>query len=154
MIEKLKFITITGPKNDIDRVYSKYLMKYPIHFENALDELSETANLLPFVEPNPYKELLGKSEYLVSFLEEKETKSSLIKESNACDLISTLYDEIQEYSKEKDSLQKEIAHLTELKEQIQPFLHININLKYCRNIYSISNVHNLVKYFLAQKIDT
>ena len=40
MIEKMKFISITGPKADIDRVVSKYLSKYEIHLENALSDLT------------------------------------------------------------------------------------------------------------------
>ena len=58
MIEKMKFITLTGPKDDIDRVTETYLRKYEIHLENAMTELSDVKNLVPFQEPNPYKELL------------------------------------------------------------------------------------------------
>ena len=37
MIEKMKFLSITGPKADIDRMTETYLSKYEIHLENALD---------------------------------------------------------------------------------------------------------------------
>ena len=40
MIEKMKFLSITGPKTDIDRVVNTYLCKYEIHLENALSELT------------------------------------------------------------------------------------------------------------------
>ena len=33
MIEKMKFLSITGPKTDIDRVVNTYLCKYEIHLE-------------------------------------------------------------------------------------------------------------------------
>ena len=46
MIEKMKFLSITGPKTDIDRVVNTYLSKYEIHLENALSELH---SLLPTV---------------------------------------------------------------------------------------------------------
>ena len=36
MIEKMKFLSITGPKADIDRMTETYLSKYEIHLENAL----------------------------------------------------------------------------------------------------------------------
>ena len=39
MIEKMKFLSITGPKADIDRVVSDYLSKYEIHLENAMAQL-------------------------------------------------------------------------------------------------------------------
>ena len=48
MIEKMKFLSITGPKADIDRVVNTYLSKYEIHLENALSELTTVQNLTPF----------------------------------------------------------------------------------------------------------
>ena len=38
MIEKMQFVSITGPKADIDRVVDQYLSRYEIHLENALTE--------------------------------------------------------------------------------------------------------------------
>ena len=58
MIEKMQFLTITGPKDDIDRVMELYLSKHEIHLENALSELSSVHDLKPFVEINPYKDVL------------------------------------------------------------------------------------------------
>ena len=39
MIEKMKFLSITGPKSDIDRVVNEYLSKFEIHLENAMAQL-------------------------------------------------------------------------------------------------------------------
>ena len=55
MIEKMKFLSITGPKDDIDRVVERYLSKYEIQLENALSELKTVVNLRPYLEINPYK---------------------------------------------------------------------------------------------------
>ena len=55
MIEKMKFLSIAGPKDDIDRVVEQYLSKYEIHLENALSELKTVASLRPYTETNPYK---------------------------------------------------------------------------------------------------
>ena len=41
MIEKMKFLSFTGPKKDIDRFVLKYLSKYEIHLENALAQLGQ-----------------------------------------------------------------------------------------------------------------
>ena len=59
MIAKMKFVNITGPKGDIDRVTREYLLRYPIHLENALSELGDTHTLTPFIEDNPYKETVA-----------------------------------------------------------------------------------------------
>lgn len=60
MIVKMKFLSISGPKNDIDRVCEVYLSKYEMQLENAAAELKTTDNLQPFVEINPYKEPLAR----------------------------------------------------------------------------------------------
>ena len=59
MIEKMKFVSITGPREDIDRVVNNYLSRYEIHLENALTELTDVKNLSPYLEINPYKEALS-----------------------------------------------------------------------------------------------
>ena len=41
----MKFLRITGPKDDIDRVVDQYLSKYEIHLENALSELISVSGL-------------------------------------------------------------------------------------------------------------
>ena len=62
MIEKNgKFLSVTGPKEDIDRVVNDYLSKYEIHLENALSELKTVKSLRPYIEINPYKDKLTKS---------------------------------------------------------------------------------------------
>ena len=48
MIVKMKFLSISGPKNDIDRVCEVYLSKYEMQLENAAAELKTTDNLQPF----------------------------------------------------------------------------------------------------------
>ena len=70
MIVKMKFLSISGPRTDIDRVCDVYLSKYAN--TNAITELRTTDNLLPFVEVNPYKEPLARTEQFVSLLEGKD----------------------------------------------------------------------------------
>ena len=65
VIEKMKFLSITGPKDDIDRVVEQYLSKYEIQLENALSELKTVASLRPYLEINPYKAELQTAETLM-----------------------------------------------------------------------------------------
>ena len=53
MIEKMNFISVTGPKHDIDRVIDNYISRHEIHLENALEELQGTAKLSAYTETNP-----------------------------------------------------------------------------------------------------
>ena len=68
MIVKMKFINISGPRNDIDRVTDQYLSRYEIQLESALSELKTVDNLRPFVELNPYREVLSKANEFVGYL--------------------------------------------------------------------------------------
>ena len=49
MIEKMQFVSITGPKADIDRVVDQYLSRYEIHLENALAQLQTLKTLTPYL---------------------------------------------------------------------------------------------------------
>ena len=65
MIVKMKFLSITGPKNDIERMAGQYLSKYEIQLEHALTELKTVQNLRAYTDKNPYEEILRQaSEYL------------------------------------------------------------------------------------------
>ena len=57
----MKFLSVTGPKEDIDRVVNDYLSKYEIHLENALSELKTVKSLRPYIEINPYNDKLTKA---------------------------------------------------------------------------------------------
>ena len=54
MIEKMQFVSITGPKADIDRVVDQYLSRYEIHLENALAQLQTLKTLTPYLQINPF----------------------------------------------------------------------------------------------------
>ena len=73
MIEKMKFLSITGPKEDIDRVVNLYLSKYEIQIENALSELKTVKDLRPYIEINPYKELFTRAARLANSFNASET---------------------------------------------------------------------------------
>ena len=116
MIEKMKFLSITGHKGDIDRVVDQYLSKYEIHLENALSELKTVTDLRPFNENNPYKEDLQKSEDLIAdYLGEAADKSLLAADSRsgkdltvekAAEFVRTLDQDLQVLCAERTKLEK------------------------------------------------
>lgn len=59
MVEKMKFISIVGPKEEIDRVTSQYLSRYEIQLENTLSELKDLKNITPCADSNPYRGCVG-----------------------------------------------------------------------------------------------
>ena len=130
MIEKMKFLTITGPKDDIDRVMNEYLSKYEIHLENALAELSSVHDLKPFVEINPYKDSLTKSETLISKLD-KELKASTgdISLEEADNIIKKSYALVEELSASKKQLQVKKEAIDKKLKLIEPFRMLDYDLQ-------------------------
>jgi V/A-type H+/Na+-transporting ATPase subunit I len=129
VIEKMKFLTITGPKNDIDRVLNDYLSKYEIHLENALSELSTVKNLKPFVEINPYKDSLSKSKVLLKKLKKESTPSTRsLSPDEANNIINNASSIVEEFSQKKKNLKEEKKHLEELLEQIEPYRLLDYDL--------------------------
>lgn len=76
MIVKMKFLTITAHKKDIDRICDQYLSKYEIQLENALSELKTVDNLLPFIEVNPFKDSLDKANQFANYIEGDEIEEN------------------------------------------------------------------------------
>lgn len=139
MIEKMKFLSITGPKDDFDRVVNKYLTKYDIHLENALTELSTSYNLKPFVENNPYKELISKSEDLVKKIEHTDLPTDqLMSAEEAAEVINSAYAMLSDINIKKHDLKAQRHECNELLTQIEHFRHLDydihqiINLKFIK----------------------
>ena len=71
MVEKMKLLHITGPKNDIDRVMEQYLSRYEIHFENAASGFGISGHVRPFAETNIYKDACTKAQALWEHLKDE-----------------------------------------------------------------------------------
>ena len=67
MIVKMKFINISGPRNDIDWVTDLYLSRYEIQLESALSELKLWI-ISVTREINPYKDAFWQAEEFAGYL--------------------------------------------------------------------------------------
>ena len=135
MIEKMNFLSITGPKADIDRVVNTYLCKYEIHLENALSELTTVESLTPFLDVNPYRDALNS---INTIYEELKTPPST---SNRSPGIETALSTVKEIRSQADQLQKEQSELEETCSSLEESLRI---IRPFRNIdYDISSILHL-----------
>ncbi|MBH1942346.1 ATPase [Mobilitalea sibirica] len=135
MIEKMKFLSITGPKSDFDRVVNIYLNKYDIHLENALSELSAVHDLKPFVEINPYKDLLLKSEDLVKQIKvHKPSKEFSMTPSQASEIINHTLEMLKDLDQQMKDLKEQQSHYTDLVNQIEPFRHFDYDINKILNL--------------------
>lgn len=130
MIEKMKFLSITGPKEDIDRVVDTYLSKYEIHLENALSELKTVQDLRPFVETNPYKDISQRAEELSKLLspDGEQTGHKKMTVSQAADIIEAIGNETEELKAREETLLAKRDSLKESLQRILPFTALNYDL--------------------------
>ena len=129
MIVKMKFLSISGPRTDIDRVCDVYLSKYEMQLENAVTELKTTDNLLPFVEMNPYKESLAKAEEFTSKLSVSNIPADTTLSTDAIiTLIRGLNHDYLELQEKKELLKKNKDELLEKLHVLEPFRPLDFDL--------------------------
>ena len=129
MIEKMKFISITGPKADIDRVVNEYLSKYEIHLENALTELQSVQNLDPYIQINPYRESLNKASEFCNLFDASTVDTSVsLSVEDSLKLIESVDQQYTAVTQELEDLEKQRSHLDESMKKIQPFKALHYNL--------------------------
>lgn len=128
MIEKMKFLSITGPKADIDRVTETYLSKYEIHLENALSELKSLQNLRPYMEINPYKDDLNKASEYLGLLDTSGIQPNDISLEDALNSLKALDGKFNKLKEEKLSIENQKNKYIDLLQKIQPFRELHYNL--------------------------
>lgn len=131
MIEKMKFLSITGPKEDIDRVVDTYLSRYEIHLENALSELKTVKDLRPYIETNPYKDVLEKAQGLVESYHDLITDQTdrNMKLEEAVEVINSLDTQLKELTDQKNALVHQRDELKASRDRVIPFAGLNYNVK-------------------------
>ncbi len=131
MIVKMNLISLTGPVQDIDRVVNTYVSKYEIHLENALTELGNVQNLVPFKELNPYREPLQKiSDYAELLRTAGITEGSgAVDAKTASDLAERLDHEMEALKAQKACLLSEIKELEKRANALEPFRSLPTDIR-------------------------
>lgn len=125
----MKFLNISGPRTDIDRVINSYLSKYEIQLEHAITELKTTDNLVPFLDVNPYKEPLNKAVQFVSFLKDPYVHPDITLDiDDILDLIHRCNQEYLELQEKQEKLKKNREELNEHLNIIAPFKGLDFDL--------------------------
>lgn len=139
MIEKMKFLNLTGPKSQIDRVAELYLSKYPIHLENALSQLHTVKNLRPITEENPYEEDLRRAKELMKFFPEEKPgrKPSSVTEEQAAGLIRSINESLASLDGQKNELNRQLEDLTASLTLISPLKGLNYDIAQILNFRCI-----------------
>lgn len=131
MVEKMKFISIVGSKEEIDRVTSQYLSRYEIQLENTLSELKDLKNITPCADSNPYRGVLARAEELAGRVREignAAPSGKRMETQAAVALTEELYAELEKCRAQKSGLEAERKKVVELLVNIRPFqdLHYDV----------------------------
>ena len=133
VIEKMKFLSITGPKDDIDRVVEQYLSKYEIQLENALSELKTVASLRPYLEINPYKAELQTAETLMKEIDGTAgTGTNVTQKLSVEDAVNTIHsldEQLKSLRTKKEALEKQASDMEQSMDRVIPFTDLNYDLK-------------------------
>lgn len=131
MVEKMKFISIVGPKEEIDRVTSQYLSRYEIQLENTLSELKDLKNITPCADSNPYRGVLARAEELASRVREignAAPSGKRMETQAAVALTEELYAELEKCRAQKSGLEAERKKVVELLVNIRPFQNLHYDV--------------------------
>lgn len=139
MIVNMKFLTINGPKDDIDRVADRYLSRYEVQLENALSELKDVNLLRPFTGMNPYKDIYNKAQEYIHILglEATATDSDMGYEE-AARIIDEIDQHYQTIAGKKKELSDKMENLQVQAESLEPFRGLEyplgtiVNFKYIK----------------------
>lgn len=129
MIVKMKFLNISGPRTDIDRVINDYLSKYEIQLEHAITELKTVDNLFPFLDVNPYKDPLAKVTHFIEFLSDPfVVPDTSLSDDEILDLIQMCNQEYIDLQEKKEILKKSQDELRDHLKIINPFKGLEFQL--------------------------
>ena len=125
----MQFLSLTGPKEDIDRVIDQYLSKYEIHLENALSELQSVADLTPFLSINPYKTTFQHAEDLIRLIDGSNLHADpSISLEEAIAVIEDLDQQMDSFRETDIVLEQQRTQLQSSLDLITPFTNLNFDI--------------------------
>ncbi len=159
MIVKMKFINISGPRGDIDRVTDLYLSRYEIQLESALSELKTVDNLRPFVEINPYRDALNKAVQFVELLPDREhvTPAASLGLNDMFEIVRQASEDYMSLQEKKEKLKKKTGQLRAKQQIIAPFRPLDCDLHHVLNYrfityrfgrIAVEYYHKMLKYLM------
>ena len=128
MIVKMKFLSITGPKDDIERMAGQYLSRYEYQLENALTELKTVRDLRAYTDKNPYEEIIRQAkEYLPAELKTEKEYPDMTPEK-AQSILEEAEGHLTELRGQRAELSEEREKTVKSLENIEPFLGLKFEV--------------------------
>lgn len=135
MIEKMSFVTLAGPKSEIDHLVDRYLSKHDIHLENALTEFSSSEQFTTFTEENPFKAILNKSHELMLLVKNPDKANiQKINIHKAESFIENLDEQLDDIRSDILKLENKKQELSQDYSLLAPFKTLNYKIKGIRDM--------------------
>ena len=127
----MKFVSISGPKNDLDRIVNQYLSRYEIQLENALTELKSASKLEPYPGTNPYREPLQKAQELLASCagaKQMAPNAGTMPVENAIALVNDMDTELAASTEELEALKSKEKEVSSLLEQVRLYVELDFDI--------------------------
>ena len=126
-----KHIRITGPVNDLDRVLMQYVVGTPVVLENAVKELGQLNGIRQLSDGgNQYEGILKQAEELQQYFNITHCDTSGgVSVEESISLIQSLNAKLQADMEKIQSYEAQKEHYEGLKEQIEPFVMLDMELQ-------------------------
>lgn len=137
-IVKMKFINIVGPINKFDVFVREHILQNGIQLENAISVLGNVKGLYPFMEENPYSELMKTAHEIF----EKMHLSTYMAPNVVCDYsvehmenyIATTGSKVKDLLSQKEQIQAEISNNQQIITHLLPMQHVEVQLEHLFNL--------------------
>ena len=152
-------INISGPRDDIDRVTDLYLSRYEIQLESALSELKTVDNLRPFVELNPYRDVLAQATQFVGYLPNVDdvTPDDSLGLDDMFEVVRKACEDYEGLQAKKEKKKAKIEELRAKQQLLSPFrpldcdLHKVLGYRYITYRFgriALESYHKMNKYLM------
>jgi V/A-type H+-transporting ATPase subunit I len=130
---KMKFINIVGPKNKFDQFVMDHIIENNIHLENAMSILDNVKGLYPYLEDNPYENLMKKAQEAMEYINFSfEYNSKLRCEDSIEQLeqyITSINEQLKDFIEKKAEIEKRISEDRQIVKQLKPMKDIDVELE-------------------------
>lgn len=128
MIEKMRFVSLSGPLSELDETIATYLTKYDIHLENALSELHDN-HLRPILDANPYQKPLDSLASTAAFLDLTDITPQAITTEDALEIAEELTSAVDAHREKQAGITQEYRRIKEYHDSVAPYIGLEANLQ-------------------------
>ena len=139
MIEQMRYVTVTGPADNIDWAIEHYLGRHKIHLEYATQRLKEFSGLRAFTQENPYQESAERSAFFLELLGDVPPVYFPMTGKQAQEALELAYQRYEARSLHLKNLEEMRDTIEDYIETLRPFASLDAELKRLDNFEHIQH---------------